>query len=59
MEVPRQAVADTLRKMGLTEEADEALRTLPDPVDLDQLSGFCNRLGIYRDDLVSRMGGSP
>jgi hypothetical protein len=59
MEVPLQAVVDTLRMMGLSEEADEALRELPDPVDQDQLSAFCNRLGIYSDDLISRMGGSP
>jgi hypothetical protein len=45
--------------MGLPKEADEALRVLPDSVDADQLQGFCERLGLYHDELISRMGGSP
>jgi hypothetical protein len=59
MQVTRQHVVDTLRRMGLTQAADEALRVLPDPVDLDEAEVFCERHGIFRDDLISRMGGSP
>jgi len=59
MQLSRQHVVDVLRKTGLSEEADEALRELPDPVDLDQAAEWCAKYGITRDDLVSRMGGSP
>jgi hypothetical protein len=41
------------------EEADEAARELPDPVDLDRAVQFLAPHGITLDALVSRMGGSP
>jgi hypothetical protein len=55
----RQWVVDTLRRMGYAQEADDAARELPDPVDQEQLTEFGNRHGISRDELNSRMGGSP
>ncbi len=55
----RQWVADTLRRLGYQQEADEALRVLPEEIDLKQLEEFGDRHGISRDELVSRMGGSP
>jgi hypothetical protein len=55
----RQWVADTLRRIGYQQEADEALRVLPEEVDRRQLEEFGDRWGISRDELVSRMGGSP
>ncbi len=55
----RQWVVDTLRRIGYQQEADEALRVLPEEVDRRQLEEFGNRYGISRDELVSRMGGSP
>ena len=45
--------------IGYPQEADEALRDLPDQIDLQQLQEFGDRHGISRDELVSRMGGSP
>lgn len=48
-----------LRKAGFREAADEAMRELPDPVDLDYVQEWGRRHGITRDDLISRMGGSP
>jgi hypothetical protein len=59
MAVNRQWVIDTLRHMGYVQEADEAARELPDPVEHEQLMEFGNRHGISRDDLTNRMGGSP
>ena len=50
---------DVLNRVGYTELAEEALRVLPDPVDVDQLGEFGNRYGVTLDDLISRMGGSP
>jgi hypothetical protein len=55
----RQWVVDLLRRMGYAQEADEAARELPDPVDAEQLRAFGDRHGISRDELNSRMGGSP
>jgi hypothetical protein len=55
----RQEVVDMLRRTGLREAADEAMRVLPDPVDLDHLEEWGIQHGITRDDLVSLMGGSP
>ena len=55
----RQWVADTLRRIGYQQEADEALRVLPEEVDRRQLEEFGDRHGISRDELMSRMGGSP
>lgn len=39
--------------------ADEALRVLPDEVDIDDAENFCQKRGILPTDLISRMGGSP
>ena len=55
----RQWVVDMLRHIGYAQEADEAAQELPDPVDLEQLREFGDRHGISRDELNSRMGGSP
>ena len=59
MSQDRQWVVDTLRRLGYVEEAEEAERVLPDPVDIDQLREFGDRHGISVDELTSRMGGSP
>ena len=59
MAYSRQWVVDTLRRLGYRQEADEALRVLPEEVDLEQLEDFGDRYGISRDELVNRMGGSP
>jgi hypothetical protein len=55
----RQYVADGLRLLGYPVLADMALRDLPDPVDSDQLENWGMRYGITKDDVISRMGGSP
>ena len=59
MSYSRQWVVDTLRHIGYPQAADEALHELPDEIDLEQLQVFGDKHGINRDDLVSRMGGSP
>ena len=57
--VTRQFVVDRLRRMGMTQAADEAARVLPDPVDLAQIGSFCEQHGLSRDEFIDRMGGSP
>ena len=59
MEVSRQWVTETLRRLGYSRQAEEALRVLPDPVDLKQVEEFGDQHGIFYDDLISRSGGSP
>lgn len=55
----RRDVTDMLRRVGLPELADMALRELPDPVDAEQLETWGIRHGVTMDELISRMGGSP
>jgi hypothetical protein len=58
-EVSRQSVVDLLRRLGYERAAEDVERELPDPVTYEQAAKFGERYGIYRDDLISRMGGSP
>ena len=55
----RQWLVDTLRRLGLTQAAEDAARELPDPVSLEEIQKFADRHGISRDEIISRMGGSP
>ena len=55
----RQWVADMLRSLGYQQEADEALRVLPEEFDLQRLQEFGDQHGISRGELMDRMGGSP
>jgi len=48
-----------LRRVGLPEVADDAARTLPDEFEYERVAKFVEPYGITRDDLISRMGGSP
>jgi hypothetical protein len=52
-------VVDFLRRLGYPDVADEAERDLPDPVEVSHAQEFGERHGISRDELISRMGGSP
>jgi hypothetical protein len=58
MRYSRQDV-ELLLRAGLVEEADAALRELPDPVDLEQVQTWGLRHRISRDTLISRLGGNP
>ena len=59
MPYSRRWVADILRRSGYQQEADEALRVLPDEVDRAQLEEFGDRHNIFIDEVISQMGGSP
>jgi hypothetical protein len=59
MLIAKREIVEVLRKAGHFEAADEADRSLPDPVDLRRVAEFGARYGITRDELISRMGGSP
>ena len=59
MQVTKQEVVNILRRTGLPELIDEALRVLPDPVDVEQLAAWGQSHDINLDNLIDRMGGSP
>ena len=59
MQVTKQHIIDVLRTAGLPEVADDANRSLPDQVDLERAGEILGRYVITKDDLSSRMGGSP
>jgi hypothetical protein len=52
----RQHVVDLLRHAGWPDLADEASRTLPDPVDGTQLEAWGIQHGVSAEDLKSRFG---
>jgi hypothetical protein len=59
MAYDRQWVVDKLRRLGYTQEADDAAKTLPPEIPEEELMAFSDRHGLSRDELMSRMGGSP
>ncbi|HJZ04104.1 MAG TPA: hypothetical protein VJ305_25580 [Streptosporangiaceae bacterium] len=59
MAYDRQWVVDQLRRIGYAQEADDAERTLPTQIPEEELMAWGDRHGISRDELMSRMGGSP
>ena len=52
-------VVDVLHTLQRQDLADEASRDLPDPVDIDRLVAWMIQHGLSRDEMISRMGGSP
>lgn len=59
MELTRQEIADILRRTGLSQAADKALRELPDQVSPEHAAEWAGQYGITMDGLISRMGGGP
>ena len=59
MEVTKQHIADLLRQTGYAAVADEAIRDLPDPVELDRAEPSYQLYGITKDSMISQTGGSP
>ena len=55
-QVSRQHVVDLLRHAGWSDLADEASRTLPDPVGVTQLEAWGIQHGVSIEDLKSRFG---
>ena len=55
-EYSRQHVVDLLRHAGWSDLADEASRTLPDPVDATHAEAWGIQHGVSFEDLKSRFG---
>ena len=59
MQVAREHVVALLRTAELQDLAEEAHRVLPDPVEYRYAERYLARYGITKDELISRVGGSP
>jgi hypothetical protein len=59
MQVTKRHIVEVLRMAGLPQVADEANRSLPDEMTVERAEQFVGRYGITKDQLISRMGGSP
>ena len=59
MAYTRKWLVDTLRRIGFTQAADDALREMPEQFDLKQLEEFGERHNISRDVLADAFGVSP
>jgi hypothetical protein len=57
--VPRAEILRVLRRVGMAATADELAPLLPETVDLERDRPMLAQHGVDRDDLVSRLGGSP
>jgi hypothetical protein len=61
----RQLISHTeakqiLRRVGYSQERiDDVLRQLPDPIDTERDAEAVFKLGVSRDTLMDRLGGSP
>jgi hypothetical protein len=58
-QISKQFVVDRLRQMGFEPAAEAAERELPHPVTYEQAAKFGERQGVFLDDVISGMGGSP
>ncbi|MBV9582547.1 MAG: hypothetical protein JO057_28520 [Chloroflexi bacterium] len=53
-------VLRVLRRLGLPEATiDDIGSKLSDPVDVDEMATVLQSYGLTRDQVVSRLGGSP
>jgi hypothetical protein len=59
VEYRKQEVVKVLRRAGFWQAADDAMRDLPDPVELDYVTKYAETRGISRDVLIDKLGGSP
>jgi hypothetical protein len=55
----RSSLIGLLHRLGYKEEADAAMKELPEEVSMDELKAWGDRHGINRDQLMDRMGGNP
>ncbi|MGH3178520.1 MAG: hypothetical protein ACRDPF_32190 [Streptosporangiaceae bacterium] len=59
MQVIREHVVGILRIAALPDLAEEARRVLPDSVEYNYAERFLAQYGVTKDELISRLGGSP
>ncbi|HZC69342.1 MAG TPA: hypothetical protein VE442_01485 [Jatrophihabitans sp.] len=54
----RSEIIDIMQRIGLGDRTTEALRILPEVVDLDRDERLLSRLGLSLDRIVDGLGGS-
>jgi hypothetical protein len=59
MQVTGEHVVGILRIAALPDLAEEARRVLPDSVEYNYAERFLAQYGVTKDELISRLGGSP
>lgn len=59
MQVSRAHVVDVLNRSGLPEAEKQRFLVLEYPADFETVCAMFERVGIDRDVLMDRMGGSP
>jgi hypothetical protein len=52
-------VVAILRRLGMEDKVDQALRELPDVIDIDRDGKKLRELGLGLDTIVNELGGSP
>lgn len=48
-----------MRRLGMEDKIDQALRELPDVIDIDRDGKKLRQLGLGLDTIVNELGGSP
>jgi hypothetical protein len=56
--IDKEQIVQFLRDKGQDQQADEAARKLPDPVDTDQHADLLARHGVDLNELTERFGGA-
>ena len=52
-------VVAIMRRLGMEDKIDQALRELPDVIDIDRDGEKLRQLGLGLDTIVNELGGSP
>jgi hypothetical protein len=52
-------VVAIMRRLGMEDKVDQALRELPDVIDIDRDGKKLRELGLGLDTIVNELGGSP
>jgi hypothetical protein len=59
VQVSRAHVLDIIARAGLTDAQRDRVLALPYPADQERVIELFRSMGIYIDELITRMGGSP
>jgi hypothetical protein len=52
-------VVAIMRRLGMDDKIDQAMRELPDVIDIDRDGNKLRQLGLGLDTIVNELGGSP
>ena len=58
MQIPKDKILEVLREMGDDQQASQADRALPDPVDTERDHGALEKLGVDATELFRKFSGA-